>query len=64
MVYNAPTASTEYLAKTRSGKYLLEIGAEDSEFTPGEIAVSRLGGNIPALWSSTQENPSTTLLFR
>ena len=39
-----------------------KIGAEGSESTPGEIAVSRKGGNADALWSLTQETLTTTRL--
>jgi putative transposase len=34
-------------------------GCEESQSTPGETVVSRLGGNTPALWSLTQETPAT-----
>ena len=42
-----------------------KVGAVGSELvaqtqsTPGETKVSRLGGNTPALWSLTQETPAT-----
>ena len=45
-----------------------KVGAEGSEpgaemrSTLGETAVSRLGGNTPALWSLTQETPAITPL--
>ena len=45
-----------------------KVGAEGSEPgaamcpTLGETAVSRLGGNTPALWSLTQETPAITPL--
>ena len=45
-----------------------KVGAEGSEQTAetqstlGEIVVSRGGGNTPALWSLTQETPTTTRL--
>jgi putative transposase len=44
-----------------------KVGAEGSEPGPampprlGETKVSRLGGNIPTLWSATQETPATAL---
>lgn len=44
-----------------------KVGAEgskpDVEIRPtlGEIKISRLGGNTPALWSLTQETPATTV---
>lgn len=34
-------------------------GCEESQPTPGEIEVSRRGGNTPALWSLTQETHAT-----
>jgi putative transposase len=37
-------------------------GCEESQSTSGETAVSRLGGNTPALWSLTQETPATNPL--
>lgn len=44
-----------------------KVGAEGSKpgaamhATLGETAVSRLGGNTPALWSLTQETPAIAL---
>lgn len=52
----------------RCGINRKKVGAEGSEPgaamcpTLGETAVSRLGGNTPALWSLTQETPAITPL--
>ena len=52
--------------KKRCGIKRIKVGAEGSEQVaktqspPGEIVVSRVGGNTPALWSLTQESPSTS----
>jgi putative transposase len=52
--------------KKRCGITKSKVGAVGSEpvavtqSTPGEIKVSRLGGNTPALWSLIQETPATS----
>lgn len=59
--------SGEYVEKKkkRCGITKIKVGAEGSEpvaatqSSPGEIVVSRGGGNTPALWSLTQETPAT-----
>ena len=52
--------------KKRCGITRIKVGAEGSEpiaamqSTPGEIKVSRLGGNTQTLWSLIQETPATS----